>query len=171
MVRALLLMAILAVSACSGGDRDIRLRDLRSSTNGPDEFGVLPGKALVAPENYATLPTPTPGGSNITDQNPLADGILALGGKPSALAVTTGVPSSELALVTYVSRNGVPSNIRSTVAAEDLEYRTHNSRFTKFKIVPVDRYARAYRKQTIDPTVELKRWRSLGVATPSAPPN
>lgn len=170
MARALLLIALLAVSACSSGERDIRMRDLRSSTGGPDEFGVLPGKALLPPADYASLPTPTPGSSNLTDQNPLGDGIVALGGKAAALIPGSGVPATDLDMVSYVSRNGVPADIRGTVAAEDLAFRTHNSRFTKLKIVRVDRYNRAYRKQTIDPMVEIKRWRKLGVVTPSAPP-
>lgn len=171
MRRALLvLMAALAVSACSGKDRDIRMRDLRSFTNGPDEFMVLPSKELQAPTDYASLPEPTPGGTNLTDQNPLGDGIAALGGKPSALVAAPGVPTADAAMVSYVGRNGVSAEIRETLRVEDEEYRRHNSRFTKLKIVKMDRYNRAYRKQAIDPHVEVLRWRRFGVQVPSSPP-
>ena len=81
----------LAVSACSKRD-DIQLRKIKKTGNGPDEFAILPGKPLQAPENFTTLPTPTPGGTNLTDQNPNADGVAALGGNPAALTVTA--PSS-----------------------------------------------------------------------------
>ena len=171
MPRALILMmAVLAVSACSGQDRDIGLRDLRSFSGGPDEFMVLPGKDLQQPADYASLPTPTPGGSNLTDQNPLADGVEALGGRGSALAMTDGIPSSDAALVSHVSRNGVSGDIRQVLAAEDEEFRRFSSRFTKLKLVKVDRYARAYRKFTLNPSVEAKKWRQFGVLTPTSPP-
>ena len=171
MRRALLgLMAVLVVSACSGKDRDIRMRDLRSFTNGPDEFMVLPSKELQAPADYASLPAPTPGGSNLTDQNPLGDGIAALGGKPGALVPGSGVPAGDAALVNYVGRNGVSADIRGILSAEDEEFRRKNSRFTKLKLVKMDRYNRAYRRLVIDPNVEVQRWRRIGVQTPSAPP-
>lgn len=170
MPRALLLIAALALAACSGDGRDIRLRDLRSFTGGPDEFSVLPGKELQAPESYATLPEPTPGGTNLTDQNPLGDGIAALGGKPAALLPGQGIPAADSALVSHVSRNGVSADIRAILAIEDLEFRRRASRLSKLKIKREDQYNKAYRRQSIDPHVELRRWRRIGVATPSAPP-
>lgn len=170
MPRALLLIAALALAACSGDSRDIRMRDLRSFTGGPDEFSVLPGKELQAPDSYASLPVPTPGGANLTDQNPLGDGIAALGGKPSALVPGPGVPASDGALVSYVARNGVPSDIRATLAGEDLEFRRRASRLSKLTLKRQDQYNKAYLRQSIDPHIELRRWRRLGVATPSAPP-
>lgn len=172
MPRALVLIfAVLAVSACSGNDRDIGLRDLRSFTGGPDEFMVLPGKELQQPADYASLPTPTPGGSNLTDQNPLGDGVEALGGRATALVLTDGIPTADSALVSHVSRNGVTSDIRETLAAEDEEFRRFNSRFTKLKLVKVDRYNRAYRRQALDPKVEALKWRGFGVLTPTSPPS
>ncbi|MDX1782067.1 MAG: DUF3035 domain-containing protein [Thalassovita sp.] len=170
MPRALLVIAVLALAACSGSERDIRMRDLRSFTGGPDEFSILPSKELQSPENYASLPVPTPGGSNLTDQNPLGDGIAALGGKPGALVPGRGVPAADSALLAFVGRNGVPADIRETLAAEDLAFRTRASRFTRFKIVREDLYNDTYRRQTIDPHAELWRWRRFGVTTPSAPP-
>lgn len=170
MPRALLVIAVLALAACSGGERDIRMRDLRSFTGGPDEFSILPSKELQSPENYTRLPVPTPGGSNLTDQDPLGDGIAALGGKPAALRPGKGIPAADGALVSHVSRNDVPADIRATLAAEDLDFRTRASRFTRFKIVREDLYNDTYRRQTIDPQAELWRWRRIGVKTPSAPP-
>ncbi|PHQ94452.1 MAG: pyruvate/2-oxoglutarate dehydrogenase complex, dihydrolipoamide acyltransferase (E2) component, partial [Marinosulfonomonas sp.] len=40
---ALALIAVLAVSAC-GGRKDPQLMNIRSNTDGPDEFTILPGK-------------------------------------------------------------------------------------------------------------------------------
>ena len=134
--RAVVLMAILGLSACSG---DGRLRDLQSFTGGPDEFSVLPGKELQKPADYTALPAPTPGGGNVTDQNPRGDAVAALGGRASAL-VPTGVPATEGALVTYVSRNGVSPSIRQDLAAEDAKFRKGQARFTKIRITKVDRY-------------------------------
>jgi hypothetical protein len=164
------MMVVLTVSACSGKDRDIGLRDLRSFTNGPDEFMVLPGKELQQPADYAALPAPTPGGSNLTDQNPLGDGVEALGGRASALLTGEGVPAADTALINHVGRNGVSGDIRQVLSAEDEEFRRFNSRFTKLKLVKVDRYNRAYRKFTLDPSVEAKKWRQFGVLTPTSPP-
>lgn len=166
MSRAVFLVAILGLSACGDG----RLRDLRSFTGGPDEFSVLPGKELQQPKDYRTLPAPTPGGSNITDQNPRGDAVAALGGRASSL-VPSGVPASEGALVSYVSRNGVAPAIRSELATEDEKFRKHQSRFTKIRLTKIDRYNQAYRKQRLDAYKEAARWRAAGANVPSAPPS
>lgn len=166
MSRAVVLVAILGLSACSG---DGRLRDLQSFTGGPDEFSVLPSKELQQPANYASLPTPTPGGSNITDPNPKGDAVAALGGRSAAL-VPTGVPATEGALVSYVSRNGVNPAIRQELAAEDAKFRKGQARFTKIRITKVDRYNQAYRRQRLDAYKEAARWRAAGANVPTAPP-
>ncbi|MCG7494907.1 DUF3035 domain-containing protein [Thalassobius sp. Cn5-15] len=165
-----LLMAVLTIAACSNEERDIGLRDLRSNSAGPDEFLVLPSKDLQQPTDYASLPTPTPGGRNLTDQNPVADGITALGGRASALVATAEIPAADSALLAHASRNGISADIRTTLDAEDEEFRRFNSRFTRLKLVKVDRYDRAYRKFALDPSVEADKWREFGVQTPSAPP-
>jgi len=171
MPRALVLIfALLAVSACGTKGGDIGLRDLRSFTGGPDEFMVLPGKELQQPEDYASLPQPTPGGSNLTDQNPLGDGVEALGGRASALALTDGIPTSDSAMVAHVSRNGVAADIRETLAEEDEKLRRRIARISQFQIFKIDRYNRTYRRYILDPSVETAKWRRLGVLTPSAPP-
>ncbi|WP_319825533.1 DUF3035 domain-containing protein [Thalassovita sp.] len=165
--RAVFLVAFVGLAACSG---DNRLRDLRSFTGGPDEFLILPGKELEAPKDYTSLPTPTPGGANRTDQNPRGDAVAALGGKPSQLT-PAGVPASEAGLVTYASRNGVQPAIRDELSEEDADFRKKQARFTRIRLVRVDRYNQAYRKEALNPYQELDRWRAAGVATPTAPHN
>ncbi|MDX1822838.1 MAG: DUF3035 domain-containing protein [Alphaproteobacteria bacterium] len=166
----MILVAILALSACSRPDGDLNLRNLRSIGAGPDEFSVLPGKPLEMPETLASLPAPTPGGTNLTDQNPLADGVAALGGRPGAL-VAQGAPASDTALVQHAARNGMSSDIRVTLAAEDDAFQRSRSRFTKFRLFrDVDRYNDVYKSEMTDPYAELRRFRRMGVSTPSAPP-
>ncbi|MGH1454047.1 MAG: DUF3035 domain-containing protein [Paracoccaceae bacterium] len=163
------MLAILALSAC-GAERDISMRDLRSFTGGPDEFMVLPAKPLQEPGNFSELPAPTPGGANLTDVNPKGDAVAALGGKASALNPTQGVPAGDGALVQYASRNGVQPDIRETLSKEDTDFRRRASRFTKIRIVRVDRYNEAYKREQLKPHQTLEAWRRAGAQTPSAPP-
>ncbi|MGH1353777.1 MAG: DUF3035 domain-containing protein [Thalassovita sp.] len=163
--RAVILVAIVGLAGCSN---DGKLRDLRSFTGGPDEFGVVPGKELVIPGSYSDLPQPTPGGANLTDQNPKADAVAALGGKRSAL-MATGVPAADGALLNHVSRNGVTPSIRADLAEEDAAFRKRQARFTNIRIVRVDRYNQAYRRLRLDAHKEAARWRAVGVPTPTAP--
>ena len=62
--------ALVFVLAGCGGPTDPRLMNLRSTGQGPDEFSILPPKALELPEDLTALPDPTPGGENLTDQRP-----------------------------------------------------------------------------------------------------
>ena len=160
---------ILSVAACARGDREIDLRQLKSSDNGPDEFSVLPAKPLQAPDDYASLPTPTPGGRNLVDQNPLGDAVASLGGRPSALE-GTGVPAGDTALVRHASRNGVPGNIRTTVAQEDREYRQRKGRFQRLRIFVKNKYNSVYEPQTLNSVRTNQSYRRVGVPTPSVPP-
>lgn len=156
-------LALVALAACGGNRRDPQLMNLRSSTDGPDEFAILPPKGLEMPPDLAALPEPTPGGVSLTDQNPRADAIVALGGKP-------GAGASDGALVTYASRHGVTPGIRDTLAAEDLRWRqTHGGRPLE-RLFRVNTYYKAYSQFWLDVWAELARWRAAGVATPSAPP-
>ncbi|WP_456389391.1 DUF3035 domain-containing protein, partial [Profundibacter sp.] len=75
---ALALIAVLAMSACAN-KKDPELMNIRNDGNGPDEFTILPTKTLQAPDFTAALPTPTPGGANLTDPTPKADAVAALG--------------------------------------------------------------------------------------------
>lgn len=163
--RAMLVLT-LAIAGCS----DIGLRNLEPQGQGPDEFSVLPVKPLTQPQDYAFLPAPTPGGSNLTDPNPLADAVVALGGSESALNPNAGIPSGDAALVTASSRYGVPANTRQVVAEEDAEFRQRRGRWTRLRLFPVDRYAQVYERQAIDANDVNELARQRGLETPSAPP-
>lgn len=157
--------ALLALSACGNHNKTPELMNVRSSTQGPDEFSILPPKPLEMPVDLAALPEPTPGGANLTDPHPFDDAILALGGKPPSQTGT-----SDSALYAYATRQGVTPGIRETLAAEDLEFRRkHDGRILE-KIFNVNVYYKAYAKMSLDQRAELRRWRRLGVKTPSAPP-
>ena len=158
----IILSSVLLLTAC--GDKP--LHDLDARRNSPDEFLVLPSKPLEQPENYATLPAPTPGGSNITDRDPQAEAILALGGRPSS----GGIPAGDGALVTAASRYGVQGDIRETLSAEDVKRRKRAGILANIKLFPVDRYAETYEREALDPYDVNTAYRRAGVPTPSAPP-
>lgn len=162
----IILAGALAISGCAQKG----LRVLQKPGTGPDEFLILPTKPLSAPESYSSLPAPTPGGSNLTDVNPRAEAVVALGGKPGALGPGSGVPSGDAALVTASSRYGVQPGVRATLAEEDANFRHRNRHLGRIKIVPVDRYEQLYRKQSIDPFAVSDQFRRAGAATPSSPP-
>lgn len=160
--------AALALSAC--GDKEPRLMNLRSTTAGPDEFGIVPTKPLQMPEDLAELPPPTPGGTNITDPTPEADAVAALGGNPARLE-RRGVPAGDGALVAQASRFGSTAAIRETLAAEDLEFRRKNDGRLLERLLNVSVYFKAYAPMSLDQEAELERWRKLGLRTPAAPPS
>ena len=159
--------ALLVLAGC-GGTGVPNLMNVRSETNGPDEFAILPPKPLELPENLADLPEPTPGGANLTDPRPFDDAILALGGKPQS---ASGVPAGDGALYSYATRKGVTAGIRQTLAAEDLEFRQKNDGRLLERLFNVNVYFKAYRNQSLDQYAELERWRRAGARTPSAPPD
>lgn len=159
-------VAVLALSAC--GDTGLRL--LQKPGEGPDEFRIVPGKPLEAPQDYSTLPPPTPGAGNITDAQPLQDSVAALGGRRPVDA-SGPIPSSDGALVNQASRFGRDANVRTELAAEDEDFRRRRSRLTQIRIVKEDRYNQIYRGQALDAGRELERWRRAGARTPSAPPS
>ena len=158
-------LAAAALAACSSGDA--KLLNLTSTTEGPDEFAIVPNKPLQAPDTYASLPTPTPGGFNRSDANPEAEAIIALGGRPEAL---NDIPGADAAIVNTVTRYGVTPNIRATLAAEDLEFRRKNDGRLLERLFNVSVYFKAYRRMSLDQYAELERFRRLGVRTPAAPP-
>ena len=158
--------AALLLTACGGSDTP-NLMNVRASGNGPDEFAILPPKALEMPETLAQLPPPTLGGTNRTDPTPKADAIIALGGSPGTAG---GVPATDGALVNYAARSGISADIRTTLAAEDLEFRSNNRGRPLERLFNLNVYYRAYRDQSLDQYTDLARWRRLGARTPSAPP-
>lgn len=169
LVLALAGAALLTVAGCGGWrDKPPQLMNLRSPTNGPDEFSIVPPKPLEMPEDLAALPEPTLGGENRTDPRPKDDAVLALGGTPRSAAA--GIPASDGALVSYAARGGVAGDIRPTLAGEDLEYRRKNNGRLLERIFGLNVYYRAYAKQSLNQQAELERWRAAGAGTPSAPP-
>lgn len=165
-VTALALCAGLALSAC-GGNGTPELMNI-TSDDGPDEFAILPPKPLEMPASLSELPAPTPGGTNRTDPTPEADAIVALGGKPQAAG---GIPSADAALYAHAGRFGSDSGIRSTLAAEDLDWRRDNNGRILERLFNVNVYYKAYAAMSLDQHAELARWRKLGIPTPSAPPD
>ncbi|MCA0271199.1 MAG: DUF3035 domain-containing protein [Proteobacteria bacterium] len=160
---------MLSLSGCGGSDRDPQLMNLRSQTRGPDEFSVLPTKALQMPENLTELPQPTPGGANITDPTPQADAVAALGGNPASLGQET--PSaSNAGLLNYTGRYGRSAGIRQTLAAEDLDWRRKNDGRLLQRIFNTNVYYRAYAPMSLDQYAELEYWRARGVRNVGAPP-
>lgn len=134
--------AVAVLSACGRAD----LSTNGDLSTGPDEFSVVPNRALEQPPSYTSLPEPTPGAANRADIDPDADAILALGGRPGASAV--GV---DTALLAHVRRNGVDPEIRDILA------RSSGRRLFGGAM-------------TLDAYAELERLRALGVRVPTAPP-
>lgn len=150
------------------GCANVGLRQLQSNSKGPDEFGIQPVASLQEPASYNELPTPTPGGSNRADRSALAEGAQAFGGN---IGDPNGpIPASDGALVQHAARMGVAPNIRETLAQTDADFRRRKARFTQYRIIPVDRYNQAYRREALDAQAEQRRWRRAGARTPSAPP-
>ncbi|WP_417260472.1 DUF3035 domain-containing protein [Celeribacter sp.] len=154
----LCLMGMLALTACAPK------ADLRPSaiSTGPDEFGVVPSKPLEAPTDFTALPAPTPQGVNLADQQPKADAIVALGGRPNTGSAVDG------GIVSYASRFGVNPSIRTDLAKAD-ESKLKRSGWIGFPWQK-NKYERAYKRFALDPFAEWQRLRALGVNVPSAPP-
>jgi hypothetical protein len=164
-VFALATATLLTLAACSGDTP--QLMNLKATTDGPDEFAILPTKQLQMPENLASLPEPTPGGNNLTDPTPEADVAAALGGN---LRSGTGIPAGDSALVNHSARYGRSASIRPELAAEDLQYRRDNDGRLLERLFNINVYFKAYAKQSLDQQAELQKWRNRGVRTVSAPP-
>ena len=155
---------ILALAGCAG---DAGLMNIKQETGeGPDEFAVLPTKPLVLPEDLAALPTPTPGGTNLTDPTPEADVAIALGGNPEVLARR----SSDGALLAHATRFGVSPGIRAALAAEDEQFRRDNQGRLLERLFDVNVYFRAYEAMELDQYAELERLRRAGIRTSAVPP-
>lgn len=158
--------AAFAMTACSG---DGRLMNIMAGQTSPDEFAILPTRALSMPPDLAVLPAPTPGGANITDPNPEADAVAALGGNPARLS-NQGIGAADQALVAHASRAGVDPDIRATLAASDQRWRERNSRRPLEALFGTSVYQRAYRPFALDQQAELLRWQRAGAVTPTSPP-
>ncbi len=160
---------VLALAGCTSGGT---LHSNVNSGNGPDEFSILPSKELVVPSDLSALPPPTPAGVNRTDQDPLGDAVVALGGSAAARsAFNTTIPNSDAGLVNHASRLGRDANIRQVVAQEDEEFRDRRGRFTSIRISKKGLYEQVYKPQALEYRDEWWRWKRAGVRTPAAPGN
>lgn len=166
-VLALAAAMMLTLTACGDRTADPQLMNLRASGNGPDEFAILPPKALELPEDLKTLPEPTLGGTNLTDPDPEGDIAIALGGKVRDGA---GVPAGDSALVASASRYGRSASIRPELAAADLDHRRDNKGRILERLFNVNVYFKAYSDVSLDQDAELRKWRRRGIRTVSAPP-
>lgn len=162
----LMLMAASVLAGCASSD-EVTLTKLRNTGNGPDEFSIIPSKPLQTPEDYSRLPVPAPGAANLTDQNPRAEGIAALGGNPAG---APGSQAQNAALLNHAARFGPTTGIRQTLASEDLERRRQYGRVNVLRILPGDDYVQAYRNDWLDAYAEERRLRNRGVQTPASPP-
>ncbi|MEM6308050.1 MAG: DUF3035 domain-containing protein [Pseudomonadota bacterium] len=140
---AVICILMLLMAACGRRDGAV----VGDISNGPDPFSVMPNRALEQPNDYSSLPVPTPGAPNRADLRPRSNAIIALGGRPGVGVV--GDP----ALLSFVTRNGVSPDIRSTLQGD-----------------ASDRGLFRRNGAVIDAYAELQRFRALGVATPTAPP-
>ncbi|GAB1377903.1 DUF3035 domain-containing protein [Pararhodobacter sp.] len=159
----------LALGACSRNGDVPLLMNASARQSSPDEFSVLPTQPLQAPPDFSSLPTPTPGGTNLVDPDPRASVVAALGGRVSAER-TGSVPAADAGLLAYAGRNGVTPDIRTTLAAEDEDVRRQGGGRILERMFNTNLYRRAYEEQILDPQAELQRWRARGVRTPAAPP-
>ena len=121
---AALFLFPLVLGACA----NTGLRDIQTPALGPDEFMILPVKPLSQPSDYSALPVPTPGQSNLTDRDAVAEGIIAFGGKPEAAG--GAVPARDAALVQQAGRLGVAPGIRQDLSEADESFRKRRGRFT-----------------------------------------
>lgn len=162
-------LALAMLGACSSRPDAPNLMNVAAAQRGPDEFAILPTQPLQAPPSFNTLPTPTPGGSNLVDPDPRAEAVSALGGRPSAER-TGAIPASDAALFAHAARHGASGDIRETLAAEDLAFRQRRNGRILERLFGVNVYNRAYSDQALDRHAELERWRRAGARTPAAPP-
>lgn len=165
--RGAMIIAMLAASVLAGcaGSQEPRLLNLTSDQRGPDEFAILPGKPLQAPQDYASLPQPTPGGANRADPTPRADAFAALGGNAARAPGGT-----DAALIARATRYGTDAGIRQSLAGADLEYRRRNDGRLLERLFNRNVYFKAYRPYELDQYRELERFRAAGIRTPAVPP-
>lgn len=156
--------AAMGLSACGGGP----LNNIKAGQVGPDEFAILPTRALSMPPDLAVLPAPTPGGANITDPNPQGDAVAALGGNPARLA-DQGIGAADQALVAHAGRAGTDPQIRQRLAQADADWRARNGRRPLERVFGTPVYQRAYAPMALDAAAEQQRWQRAGAITSTAP--
>lgn len=165
----LLAGASLTLAACGATDDDRSAVERLSaaSTIAPEEFDVLPQKAIEVPENLNALPPPIPGARNRTDLTPNADAIVALSGQPGRGTVV----ASDNALLVATNAGAAQPGIRQVIAVEDIEYQKNNKPRLLYRWFGNAGETRVYDGQMLDSESELLRWRSQGYLVPQLPPS
>lgn len=163
-IKGIAAAAVLGLSACGSN----QLMNIETGQNSPDEFAILPTRPLSMPPDLALLPAPTPGGANITDPNPNADAVAALGGNPARLE-DRGIAASDQALVAHAARRGTDPAIRERLAESDAEWRSRNKRRPLEALFGTTVYQRAYRPLALDSQAEQQRWQRAGAITQTSP--
>jgi hypothetical protein len=156
---AMVLVLACTVTACAPK----RTLTPSAITGGADEFAIVPTRTLESPDDFSTLPAPTPGGSNATDVSPKADAIAALGGR-----LPTVASAADGNVLSYASRYGVDANIRAELSEADEKFLKRKTNTPSWPWVS-NKYERAYTRFGLDATAELERLRSLGISVPSMP--
>ena len=151
-------LAGLLLAGCAGAGR---------YSDGPDEFMVLPTKPLEMPADLSALPSPTPGGTNLADATPKADGVAALGGRAIGQQDLSGIPAADAALINRVSRYGIDPNLRTELAGN----RKSGRGFFLTRWLSNSSLLGGLGSQALDAYAENARLRAAGIKTPSAPPN
>jgi hypothetical protein len=163
-VKSIAIAGVMGLSACGSN----QLMNIETGQNSPDEFAILPTRALSMPPDLALLPAPTPGGANITDPNPNADAVAALGGNPARLA-NQSVAAADGALIAHATRRGTDPAIRKRLADSDAEWRSRNKRRPLEALFGTTVYQRAYRPLALDSQTEQQRWQRAGAITQTSP--
>ena len=154
------------ITSCS--ESDPNLFSLKNFGNGPDEFALVTLREIQMPADFSILPKPTLGGSNLTDQNPQEDVILALGGSLTAKNDLT--QKDNKILEETASRFGVIENIRDELSLEDKKFRIENRGLLLERLVSLNVYFKAYSSMTLNSIKEAERLSELGVKIFAVPP-
>jgi Protein of unknown function (DUF3035) len=160
-VRPAALLALLLLAGCANG----LAGGLRQSgvVGTPDEFLVLPTRPLEMPSSMAALPPPTPGAPNRVDYQPHQEAIAGLSGRP-------GVPGNADGSALVASAGPRDPAIRTTLAAEDAEWRQGNHGRLLERLTSKDQETVIYGPMILDPAAAFQALRAAGVAVPAASP-
>lgn len=159
-------MSVLVLAGC--GNNNSFVGTLRSSgiAGTPDEFMVLPTRPLELPQDFATLPAPTPGAPNRVDRAPEAIAVAGLSGRPGNVRTASGTA--------LLARAGAGANdpaIRRKLALEDAEYQRRNrGRFLE-RIFSRNREALVYGDMTLNSAATYENLRARGLTMTTPPPD
>ncbi len=147
---------LLIVAACSGrNDPDlVRFK----ASGGPDELALVVYDKIDKPSELGELPPPQ-SQVNRVEHSPLNAALTALGGMVSGADSESMQADDEL--LAHVGRSGVDSEIRTVLAAEDVEHRRKNRGRPLEVLANVNVYFKAYEDFSLDPEEEVRRLRAL----------